>query len=99
MLFDPQRVGNESLGVAGELSTTVTKCDLELRKELWGNILLSGGVTLTRSRLTSRLREAAAGRDQAAGAAEHTLARAVAAGPRALGVEWRVRADVAEPVR
>lgn len=49
--------------------------------------------------MTSRLREAAAGRDQAAGTAEHTLARAVAAGPRALGVEWRVRADVAESVR
>ena len=54
MLFDPQRVGNESLGVAGELSTTVTKCDLEQRKELWGNILLSGGVTLTRSRCDER---------------------------------------------
>lgn len=50
MLFDPHRVGSESLGIAGELTTTVMKCDMDLRKELFGNILLSGGVTLTRSR-------------------------------------------------
>lgn len=50
MLFDPHRIGNESVGIAGELTMSVMKCDIDLRKELFGNILLSGGVTLTRSR-------------------------------------------------
>ena len=49
MLFKPQCIGSESAGITGELLTSVIKCDLELRKELFNNILLSGGVTLTRS--------------------------------------------------
>ena len=49
MLFKPQCIGSESAGITGELLTSVMKCDLELRKELFSNILLSGGVTLTRS--------------------------------------------------
>lgn len=49
MLFKPQCIGSESAGITGELLTSVMKCDLELRKELFNNILLSGGVTLTRS--------------------------------------------------
>lgn len=49
MLFKPQCIGSESAGITGELLTSVMRCDLELRKELFNNILLSGGVTLTRS--------------------------------------------------
>ena len=49
MLFKPHCIGSESAGITGELLTSVMKCDLELRKELFNNILLSGGVTLTRS--------------------------------------------------
>ena len=48
-LFRPQNIGQESFGVPRDLFDTVMACDLELRKDLFSNVLLSGGVTLTRS--------------------------------------------------
>lgn len=49
MLFKPQLVGNEALGAHHQLNESIMACDLDLRKELYSNILLSGGATLTRS--------------------------------------------------
>lgn len=48
-LFRPQNIGQESFGVSRDVFDTIMACDLELRKDLFSNVLLAGGVTLTRS--------------------------------------------------
>ena len=48
-LFRPQNIGQESFGVSRDVFGTIMACDLELRKDLFSNVLLAGGVTLTRS--------------------------------------------------
>lgn len=49
-LFRPQNIGQESFGVSRDVHDTIMACDLELRREFFSGVLLSGGVTLTRSR-------------------------------------------------
>lgn len=49
VLFNPQLVGNDSLSCSKLLQNTIAGCDIDLRKELYNNILLSGGTTMTRS--------------------------------------------------
>ncbi|XP_018331394.1 actin-like [Agrilus planipennis] len=44
-LFKPSLIGLESEGIHKALRTSVMKCDYDLRKELYGNIVLSGGTT------------------------------------------------------
>jgi actin-related protein len=39
-------VGLESLGVGGLVWESVSKCDIDLRKNLLGNVVLSGGSTM-----------------------------------------------------
>jgi centractin len=46
ILFRPSLVGDESHGVADCVASAVRRADLELRRPLWGNIVLSGGTTL-----------------------------------------------------
>lgn len=48
-LFNPQLVGHEALGAPRLLHESIMGCDMDLRKELYSNVLLSGGATLTRS--------------------------------------------------
>lgn len=50
VLFNPSLIGCEAPGVPSLITQTIQSCDLELRKELYSNILLSGGATMTRSR-------------------------------------------------
>ncbi len=42
-LFSPSMVGREEEGVAQMVYSTIMKCDIDVRKELYGNIVLSGG--------------------------------------------------------
>ena len=48
ILFNPQLVGNESLGIHQVALDAINRVDLDLRKSLFSNILLSGGATMTK---------------------------------------------------
>ena len=43
VLFAPSAVGYEGDGIAQLLYSTVMKCDIDVRKELYANTILSGG--------------------------------------------------------
>lgn len=45
-LFDPPLIGLESLGIHSETYHSIMKCDVAIRKYLYGNIVLAGGTTL-----------------------------------------------------
>ncbi|KAI3506417.1 hypothetical protein L1887_28775 [Cichorium endivia] len=46
VLFQPSLVGMEAAGIHEMTYNSIMKCDLGLRKDLYGNIVLSGGSTL-----------------------------------------------------
>jgi len=48
VLFKPDFVGMESQGVHEMIHNTIMSCDLDIRRDLYGNILLSGGTTMLR---------------------------------------------------
>ena len=48
ILFNPEIVGLEYTGVAGTLVNSISKSDLDVRKTLYTNIVLSGGSTMFR---------------------------------------------------
>lgn len=61
-LFNPSMVGLESFGVAGLVWESISRCEIDLRKQLLSNVVLSGGSTMFRGfteRLTSELRGSA----------------------------------------
>ena len=45
-LFDPNMVGLEAEGIHKKTFETIGKCDLDVRRELFSNIVLSGGTTM-----------------------------------------------------
>ncbi|CAF1505210.1 unnamed protein product [Rotaria sordida] len=45
-LFAPATVGREESGVAQMVYNTIMKCDIDIRKELYTNTILSGGTTM-----------------------------------------------------
>lgn len=45
-LFDPSLVGCEQEGMAKLVKATVDKCDIDVRKDMYENIVLSGGTTM-----------------------------------------------------
>merc|ERR1712182_97733 len=45
-LFQPSFLGMESTGVHELTYNSIMKCDVDIRKELYGNIVLSGGTTM-----------------------------------------------------
>ncbi|KAG2383356.1 hypothetical protein C9374_004693 [Naegleria lovaniensis] len=45
-LFQPNFLGMESPGIHETTFHSIGKCDIDLRKELYGNIILSGGTTM-----------------------------------------------------
>ena len=62
VLFKPSLIGKESKGVDESLYETIMKCDIDLRKELFNNIVLSGGTTMydgLSERLTEELKRLA----------------------------------------
>ena len=45
-LFQPQFIGMESSGIHEAIYDAIMKCDVDIHKELFGNIILSGGTTM-----------------------------------------------------
>ncbi|KAJ3253902.1 centractin- actin- protein of the dynactin complex [Boothiomyces macroporosus] len=45
-LFDPSMLGREAQGIHQSLYTAIQKCDVDIRKDLYANIILSGGTTM-----------------------------------------------------
>eukprot|EP00382_Lankesteria_abbotti_P000100 CAMPEP_0113844822 /NCGR_PEP_ID=MMETSP0372-20130328/434_1 /TAXON_ID=340204 /ORGANISM="Lankesteria abbotti" /LENGTH=376 /DNA_ID=CAMNT_0000813835 /DNA_START=139 /DNA_END=1269 /DNA_ORIENTATION=+ /assembly_acc=CAM_ASM_000359 len=45
-LFDPRMVGQEASGIHETTFQSIMKCDVDIRKDLYGNIVLSGGTTM-----------------------------------------------------
>ena len=45
-LFQPEFIGMESAGIHEATYHSIMKCDVDIHKELFGNIILSGGTTL-----------------------------------------------------
>merc|ERR1711887_58323 len=45
-LFQPSFLGMESMGVHENAFTSIMKCDIDIRKDLFANIVMSGGTTM-----------------------------------------------------
>uniref|UniRef100_A0A0G4H9I5 Actin n=1 Tax=Chromera velia CCMP2878 TaxID=1169474 RepID=A0A0G4H9I5_9ALVE len=45
-LFDPRMVGKECVGIHSACSQSILKCDLDIRRDLYANVVLSGGSTM-----------------------------------------------------
>lgn len=46
VLFQPSFIGLESLGVHNTIYDSIMRCDVDIRKDLYSNIVLSGGTTM-----------------------------------------------------
>jgi actin, other eukaryote len=46
VLFNPSLLGMEAVGVHDTTFNSIMKCDVDIRKDLYGNIVLSGGTTM-----------------------------------------------------
>jgi actin beta/gamma 1 len=46
VLFQPSFIGKEALGVHDTMFQTIMKCDVDIRKDLYSNIVMSGGSTM-----------------------------------------------------
>lgn len=61
-LFKPSLIGVECLGIHDTCFNSIMKCDVDIRKELYGNIVLSGGTTMYNGlseRITNEVTESA----------------------------------------
>jgi len=56
VLFKPNFIGIEQQGVHNLLFTSIMKCDVDIRKDLYANIVMSGGTTMFKG-LDIRLQE------------------------------------------
>jgi len=45
-LFQPSFIGKEAAGIHETLFQSIMKCDVDIRKDLYGSIVLSGGTTM-----------------------------------------------------
>ena len=46
VLFQPSFLGLEAAGIHETTYNSIMKCDLDIRKDLYGNIVMSGGTTM-----------------------------------------------------
>ena len=46
MLFQPSFIGKEASGIHDTTFQSITKCDVDIREDLYGNVVLSGGTTM-----------------------------------------------------
>jgi actin-related protein len=46
VLFQPSLVGKEALGIHDTTFRSIMKCDVDIRRDLYANIVLSGGTTM-----------------------------------------------------
>jgi actin len=49
VLFDPEFIGKEIKGIHHAVHDSIQKADMDVRKELYTNIVLSGGTTMIRN--------------------------------------------------
>ncbi len=62
-LFQPGLLGHETLGIHEQITKSINRCDIDLRRELYANVVLSGGTTMfpnMKDRIQSELEKAAA---------------------------------------
>ncbi|KAF1744167.1 hypothetical protein MXB_1787 [Myxobolus squamalis] len=45
-LFNPSMIGRESMGVHTSIHDSITKCDIDIRRSLYANTVLSGGTSM-----------------------------------------------------
>ena len=45
VLFQPSFVGKEADGIHETTFQSIMKCDVDIRKDLYANVVLSGGIT------------------------------------------------------
>ena len=45
-LFKPSMIGQEAQGIHDTVQASIMKCDIDVRKELYANVVLSGGTTM-----------------------------------------------------
>ena len=45
VLFTPSMVGMEAAGIDETAFNSIMKCDVDIRKDLYGNVVLSGGAS------------------------------------------------------
>lgn len=91
VLFRPELLGLEDAGAHQILGDAIGRADLDLRRGLYGNIVLSGGTTLTKGMQTHlhRLRRPPTARDEAARAARRQDQDLGAARAQVLDVDRR----------
>ncbi|KAL5229089.1 hypothetical protein ABZP36_017354 [Zizania latifolia] len=53
VLFQPSMIGMESVGIHETNYNSIIKCEVDIRKDLYGNIVLSGGSTMLPGNLAS----------------------------------------------
>jgi len=46
VLFQPSFIGKEAAGIHETMFNTIMKCDVDIRKDLYANIVMSGGSTM-----------------------------------------------------
>lgn len=46
VLFQPSLIGREFVGIHKRVHESINKCDIDIRKDLYSNIVLSGGTTM-----------------------------------------------------
>jgi actin-related protein len=46
VLFQPSFIGKEAAGIHDTTFQTIMKCDVDIRRDLYGNVVLSGGTTM-----------------------------------------------------
>merc|ERR1712174_123947 len=46
VLFNPSLVGKEASGIHDTTFQSIMKCDVDIRKDLYANVVLSGGTTM-----------------------------------------------------
>ena len=62
VIFQPNLIGKESEGIQKLCFNSIMKCDVDIRKDLYGNIVLSGGSTMFEGiaeRITKEIKQAA----------------------------------------
>lgn len=45
-LFQPHMIGVEAVGIQDTAFNSIMRCDLDIRRDLYGNIVMSGGTTM-----------------------------------------------------
>merc|ERR1712146_15049 len=88
-LFQPSFLGMESTGVHETTYNSIMKCDVDIRKDLYGNVVLSGGTTMFPG-IADRIQ----GADRS-GPVDHEDQDHRPPGAQVLGVDWRLHPGLA----